>query len=149
MQHANIRSRIVHAAIHIYRHKLVPSVHATTWSFVKASTATPKVLPTVVHIYAEEQLPVRTAKIHTTFRKEMLEHILAEKRITGDMVLFICYCCKERFVTFHPLHIPPFKLDVLASYPWEISHWDTQPPAGRSKYATLHTQECVNAVHKT
>ena len=88
---------------------------------------------------------------YTTFRKDMLEHIRAEKRITSNMVLFVCTCCRERFPTFHPLHMPPFKLDVLASYPWEVSSWDETPPAERKQYATLHTgtcQRCAQDMHK-
>ena len=79
--------------------------------------------PTSVIIYASGHIPVRTAKIHTSFRKDTLEHILASHRIQGNMLLFHGMTCNERFSTFHPDHKPELSLDVFASYPWEVDTW--------------------------
>ena len=58
--------------------------------------------PTRAIIYAERDVPLRTAKIHSKFRSDLLQQMLSAQRILGNLVLFKCNICKHRFPTFHP-----------------------------------------------
>ena len=58
------------------------------WELQSRTSASTHDLPNSVVIYSPDDVPVRTAKIHTSFRKDMLEHMLAAQRMLGNMVLF-------------------------------------------------------------
>ena len=63
-------------------------------------------------------------------------------RVLGNLVLFKCTTCKNRFVTYHPKHEPEMDLDVTAAYPNKVHRWDTSPPDERRKTATFHKGLC-------
>ena len=92
--------------------------------------------PVKAIIYAERDVPVRTAKMYSKFRSDTLQHMLRAQRILCNMVLFRCKICNERFCTFHPDHEPDVKLDVVSAYPCAVATWDQRPGAERTKYAT-------------
>ena len=83
--------------------------------------------PNQVAICPQSELCVRTGKIHAHFRHDLLVKMRDFQSIVCNMLLFHCTICNERFVSFHPEHLPPFKLEVLKQYPWKVHEWETQP----------------------
>ncbi len=101
-------------------------------------------LPEQVEAVPEEFVPLRLAKTRTRFREDLLRRVHECHNILGNLVLFKCRICKNRFVAFHPDHEPEPKMSlrILATYPNQVDTWDTPPPPGRSKVATFHEGRC-------
>ena len=114
---------------------------STFWTLV-SKEAQSHGFPQLANICQQTLVPVRTAKIHTTFREKLLRRIYDVQRILHNMVLFRCYTCNRRFPTFHPEHMPPFNLQCLASCSVEVAFFDSKPKSERSKFASYHTGRC-------
>ena len=87
--------------------------------------------PAVVRIIPEELLPLRVAKTRTHLREHLLRRVHACHKVKGNLLLFKCKTCKERFITFHPKHVPEMPLNVLATYPNKVAKWDSEPAEER------------------
>ena len=77
------------------------------WHLVQSPLSNSPPAPEHVSICPGSAVPIRTAKIHMTFRKKLLERMLEASRVLGNMVLFKCNVCHSRFPTFHPAYFPP------------------------------------------
>ena len=104
--------------------------------------------PTVVTVCGTDHIPVRTAKIHTTFREKMLRQMLTGQRVLGNMVLFHCTTCNNRFPTFHPDHMPDFQPECFKNCSVEVYDWHDRPGAETTQHATLHRGQCMRC-HKS
>ena len=73
------------------------------WTRIETKSQTDALIsPTRISVCPQKELPVRTAKVHTQFRRHLLEAMLDTQRILCNMVLFHCTACNERYPTFHP-----------------------------------------------
>ena len=104
-------------------------------------------IPQQATICGTDHVPVRTAKIHTTFREKLLRRMLDGQRVLSNMVLFHCTTCNERFPTWHPKHQPEFELECLKDCDIGVHQWHDEPPEERSRHATLHRGRCARC-HK-
>jgi len=115
--------------------------HFQNWDASENSHAA-GLIPAVVRIIPEELLPLRVAKTRTHLREHLLRRVHACHKVKGNLLLFKCTTCKERFITFHPKHVPEMPLNVLATYPNNVAKWDSEPAEERTKEATFHKGQC-------
>ena len=73
----------------------------------------------------------------------MLQRVHTVQRFLGNMVLFKCNVCLERFPTFHPHHTPEHTFQCTKKCNIAVAEWDTLPGETREKMATLHTGICL------
>ena len=93
-------------------------------------------------------MPQRTAKLRSTFRRDLVEAIRDVLDVTYNLVLFKCTVCNERFPTFHPKHKPPgdMELKCLRRCPIEVAEWDPPEPSDDTPLpdlAAFHTGTCL------
>ena len=100
------------------------SAGETIWTVVSAD-ADEANLPRKALIVPEELVPLRLAKTRTRFREHLLRRMHSCHKVLGNLVLFKCVVCKNRFPTFHPTVLPEMALDVFASYPHRVHEWRT------------------------
>jgi len=74
--------------------------------------------------------------------------MLDGQRVLGNMVLFHCECCNNRFPTWHPRHKPEFELQCLKTCSIDVHTWKTQPGDETTQHATLHHGICMRC-HKS
>ena len=81
-------------------------------------------------------IPLRVAKYDVCLREQPLRAVHAMHTILTSMVMFRCWCCNERFPTFHPALEPPHEIELelrrggrhgLASCDVGVSAWDELP----------------------
>ena len=72
----------------------------------------------------ERHVRVRTAAIHLAFREHLLRRVLDVQRMLGNMVLFCCTVCRERFPTWHPLFRPDVRLEVLRDCSLDVAAYE-------------------------
>ena len=101
--------------------------------------------PDTAVICAQDAWPVRTAKVHVSFRKKLLQQMLQAQRIFGNMVLFHCTTCNKRFPTWHTdeKFRPKFELECLRTCPVDVYEWETKPSAEHTRHASLHRGTCM------
>ena len=101
--------------------------------------------PPAIIACGPDHIPVRTAKIHTSFREKLLRQMLAGQRVLCNMVLFHCTTCNNRFPTFHPKHKPEFQLDCVKNCCIEVHEddWQDLPSDETTQHATLHRGRCM------
>ena len=101
--------------------------------------------PESLRIGRETDVPVRTMKIRTQFRRGMLKHIRDALKPLHNMILFRCNECKSRFPTWHPdFPCPLDKLHCLATCPIDVAPDDfDKKPSGENRFATFHTGMCL------
>ena len=114
----------------------------------KVSDAELAAIPERASICGTDHVPVRTAKLHITFREKLLRRMLEGQKVLSNMVLFQCTTCNERFPTWHPDHKPDFELECLKECDIEVYHWNDAPGAELTRHATLH-RGCCARCHKS
>ena len=93
---------------------------------------------------AGSHVPVRTAKIHASFRRELLDRMLEAQRVLCHMLLFKCKVCKRRFPAFHPGFSPREigDLQSVRHLGLEVESFDEAPERSRSYLPPFHTGTC-------
>ena len=95
------------------------------------------VLREVWEVVPVKRIPLRVAKYDVVFEKEPLDAVRAMHAIVGQMVMFRCECCNERFPTFHPAYEPPEELNLellkrgqggRIACSVEVERWNDVPP---------------------
>ena len=101
--------------------------------------------PETLAICRETDVPVRTVKRRTQFRRGMLRHIRDALKPLHNMILFKCNECKSRFPTWHPdFPCPLTKLRCLDACPIDVAPEDfDRKPEGENRFATFHTGICL------
>ena len=98
-----------------------------------------------------KKIPLRVAKFDVALEEAPLMAVRAMRAILENMVMFRCWCCSERFPTFHPAYVPPesLKLELLkrgqggrVACSVEVRSWDEVPPLQRTGTA-LVAQACT------
>jgi hypothetical protein len=92
---------------------------------------------------ADAHVPPRACKNRTIYRERLVRRVHDAHRVLGNLVLFCCRVCRERFPTFHPAHAPQVDLTILASCPVAVAEWEGGAPAdARASDAPLHRGVC-------
>ena len=106
--------------------------------------------PARVSICSTDHVPVRTAKVHTKFREKLLRRMLDAQRVLGNMVLFHCTTCNNRFPTWHPdkKYHPDFQLQCVRTCSIDVHEWYDAPPPANAQHATVHRGSCARC-HKS
>ena len=110
------------------------------WTNLQPTSATVSLSP--AKLCLESTLPLRGAKIHIFFKKGLLQRISAAHDCLGNMILFKCSVCKERFPTFHPDCQPGDVLQTTAHCSLAVHSWDRPLPPVNSQHAGFATGCC-------
>ena len=130
----------------VYHH--VASNSSALWHAKTNRSVSP---PSPVSICLESSLPLRTAKVHLSFRKDLLQKIFDVHHLLDNLVLFHCSVCHERFPTLHPGTASPHSLAVMAAGHLEVYSWTKPLPPLGLKHAPLTSgccQRCQDSLRK-
>ena len=112
------------------------------WVLHNPTAAVSAAFPPTADIYPESFIPLHSGKSSLPLHEHLLRRVHEVHKILGNLVLFKCTLCKERFPAFHPCHEPTPAPRMLASCRNAVATWQEKPVPSRQLLASVYKGTC-------